>query len=109
MLDGEALCRVVAEEKPDLIVPEMEAIATDTLAEMEAEGMATVIPTARATQLTMNREGIRRMAAEELGCKTSPYQFAGTRELVIDKSSTIFICLNGLRLLFLEEGQKISA
>ena len=80
ILDGEALCRVVAEEKPDLIVPEMEAIATDTLAEMEAEGMATVIPTARATQLTMNREGIRRMAAEELGCKTSPFQFAGTLE-----------------------------
>ncbi len=80
MLDGAALRRVIEQEKPDLIVPEVEAIATATLAEIEAEGLATVIPTARATQLTMNREGIRRMAAEELGCKTSPYAFAATKE-----------------------------
>jgi phosphoribosylglycinamide formyltransferase 2 len=77
MLDGEALRAVVSEEKPDYIVPEIEAIATDTLVELEAEGF-TVIPTARATQLTMNREGIRRLAAEELGLRTSPYQFAAT-------------------------------
>ncbi|MCG2635282.1 MAG: formate-dependent phosphoribosylglycinamide formyltransferase [Gammaproteobacteria bacterium] len=75
MLDGEALARVIREERPDLIVPEIEAIATDTLAELETEGF-TVIPTARATQLTMNREGIRRLAAEELGLATSPYRFA---------------------------------
>ena len=58
----------------------LEAIATDTLAELEAEGLATIIPTARATQLTMNREGIRRLAAEELGLATSPYRFADTYE-----------------------------
>ncbi|MEN8693241.1 MAG: formate-dependent phosphoribosylglycinamide formyltransferase [Akkermansiaceae bacterium] len=80
MLDGKALRRVIEEEEPDLVVPEVEAIATDTLAEIEAEGKVTIIPTARATQLTMNREGIRRMAAEELGCLTSPYRFAGTLE-----------------------------
>ncbi len=65
--------------KPDLIVPEIEAIATATLAELEDEGF-TVIPTAKATQLTMNREGIRRLAAEELGLKTSAYRFAQTKE-----------------------------
>ncbi len=80
MLDGAALRAVIEEEKPHLIVPEVEAIATDTLAAIEAEGIATVIPTARATQLTMNREGIRRLAAEELGLKTSPYRFAATEE-----------------------------
>jgi len=80
MLDGEALRRVIEEEKPDLVIPEVEAIATETLAQIEAEGLVTIIPTARATQLTMNREGIRRMAAEELGCLTSPYKFAGTLE-----------------------------
>ena len=79
MLDGTALREIIEHEKPDYIVPEIEAIATDTLAELEAEGY-TVIPTARAAQLTMNREGIRRLAAEELGIKTSPYQFAQTRE-----------------------------
>ncbi len=78
MLDGAELRRVIEKEQPDLVVPEVEAIATDTLAEIEAEGIATIIPTARATQLTMNREGIRRMAAEELGCLSSPYRFAGT-------------------------------
>lgn len=79
MLDGDALRSLVSEEKPDYIVPEIEAIATDTLVELEAEGF-TVIPTARATQLTMNREGIRRLAAEELGLRTSPYQFAATED-----------------------------
>ena len=80
MLDGAALRAVIEAEKPHLIVPEVEAIATDTLAAIENEGLATVIPTARATQLTMNREGIRRLAAEELGLKTSPYRFAATEE-----------------------------
>ena len=79
MLDGQALRAVIELEKPDLIVPEIEAIATATLAELEAEGF-TVIPTAKATQLTMNREGIRRLAAEELGLKTSAYRFAQTKE-----------------------------
>ena len=80
MLDGQELKRVIELERPDLVVPEVEAIATDTLAEMEAAGFVTVIPTARATQLTMNREGIRRLAAEELGLKTSPFLFATTGE-----------------------------
>ena len=79
MLDGEALRTLVSEERPDYIVPEIEAIATETLVELEAEGF-TVIPNARATQLTMNREGIRRLAAEELGLRTSPYQFAATED-----------------------------
>jgi len=77
MLDGDALRALIEAEKPSLIVPEVEAIATDTLAELEAEGFH-VIPTARATQLTMNREGIRRLAAETLALKTSPYQFAAS-------------------------------
>ncbi|MCM8531969.1 MAG: formate-dependent phosphoribosylglycinamide formyltransferase, partial [Lentisphaeraceae bacterium] len=79
MLDGDALRKIIETEKPDLIVPEIEAIATDTLADLESEGF-TVIPTAKATQLTMNREGIRRLAAEELGLKSSPYRFAATEE-----------------------------
>ncbi len=79
MLDGEALRAVIELEQPDLIVPEIEAIATATLAELEAEGF-TVIPTAKATQLTMNREGIRRLAAEELRLKTSVYEFAQTKD-----------------------------
>ena len=74
MLDGMALRALVEKEKPDFIVPEVEAIATDTLVELEQEGY-NVIPTAKATKLTMNREGIRRLAAEELGLKTSPYRF----------------------------------
>ncbi|RLJ16782.1 phosphoribosylglycinamide formyltransferase 2 [bacterium endosymbiont of Escarpia laminata] len=78
MLDGDALRAVIELEKPDFIVPEIEAIATDTLVELESEGY-TVIPTARAARLTMNREGIRRLAAEELGIPTSPYRFATTR------------------------------
>lgn len=80
MLDGAALRAVIEKEKPHLVVPEVEAIATDILAEIEAEGTVTIIPTARATQLTMNREGIRRLAAEELGLATSPYRFAATEE-----------------------------
>ena len=79
MLDGDALRAVIEAEKPDLIVPEIEAIATDTLVALESEGY-TVIPTAKAAKLTMNREGIRRLAAEELGLTTSPYKFASTRE-----------------------------
>jgi phosphoribosylglycinamide formyltransferase 2 len=79
MLDGEQLKSVILTEKPDSIVPEVEAIATHTLLELESEGWR-VIPTARATQLTMNREGIRRLAAEELGLQTSPYRFAGSQE-----------------------------
>ena len=78
MLDKAALRRVIEEEKPDFIVPEVEAIATDTLLELEAEGYH-VIPTARATKLTMNREGIRRLAAEELKLPTTPYRFAADR------------------------------
>jgi phosphoribosylglycinamide formyltransferase 2 len=79
MLDGDALRRLVEAEKPNYIVPEIEAIATDTLVALEAEGF-TVIPTARAARLTMNREGIRRLAAEQLGLRTSPYQFASTEQ-----------------------------
>jgi len=76
MADPAALRALVEEEKPDIIVPEIEAIATDMLAEIEADGLAEVIPTARATQLTMNREGIRKLAAEELALPTSRYAFA---------------------------------
>ena len=79
MLDGDALAAVIAEEQPDLVVPEIEAIATSTLVDLETGGLK-VIPTARAARLTMNREGIRRLAAEELGVRTSAYRFAATRE-----------------------------
>lgn len=79
MLDGEELRRIVELEKPDHIIPEIEAIATPVLVELEKEGF-NVTPTARAAWLTMNREGIRRLAAEELGLPTSPYCFASTRE-----------------------------
>ena len=79
MLDGNALRAVIELEKPHYVVPEIEAIATDTLAEMEQEGV-TIVPTARATQLTMNREGIRCLAAEELKIATSTYKFADTLE-----------------------------
>jgi len=75
MLDGEALKKIVLDEKPAFIVPEIEAIATDALVELEQQGFR-VVPTARAAQLTMNREGIRRLAAEELGLPTSHYEFA---------------------------------
>ena len=79
MLDGAAIRGVVEQERPHFIVPEIEAIATDELLKLEQEGV-TVVPTARAASLTMNREGIRRLAAEELGPNTSPYRFAGNRE-----------------------------
>lgn len=79
MLDGARLRAVIEEEQPDYIIPEIEAIATDTLVELEKEGY-NVIPTARAALLTMNRKGIRCLAAETLGLPTSPYSFAGTRE-----------------------------
>jgi phosphoribosylglycinamide formyltransferase 2 len=79
MLDGDAIRKVISEEQPHLVVPEVEAIATDELVALEAEGQR-VVPTARATRLTMNREGIRRLAAEELGLPTSPYRFASTAE-----------------------------
>jgi len=74
MLDAEALKAVIDKEKPDFVVPEIEAIATDLLVSLEAEGL-NVVPTAKATQLTMNREGIRRLATEELGIPSSPYEF----------------------------------
>ena len=77
MLDPSALRAVIEKEKPDYIVPEIEAIATDALVDLESEGF-NVVPTARAVHLTMNREGIRRLAAEKLGLPTSPYRFAGT-------------------------------
>ncbi|GAB2661448.1 formate-dependent phosphoribosylglycinamide formyltransferase [Vibrio panuliri] len=75
MLDGQALANIIEQEQPDYVVPEIEAIATDKLVELEAKGL-NVVPTANATKLTMNREGIRRLAAEELGLTTSPYRFA---------------------------------
>ena len=78
MLDGESLAGIVRNEKPDYIIPEIEAIATDKLVELEKEGY-NVVPTAMATRITMNREGIRRLAAETLGIPTSPYRFASTR------------------------------
>jgi phosphoribosylglycinamide formyltransferase 2 len=80
MTDGAVLRALVEQERPHLIVPEIEALNTDTLAEIEREGLATVIPTVKAVQLTMNREGIRRLAAEELGLPTSPYAFAESLE-----------------------------
>ncbi|SDQ69246.1 formate-dependent phosphoribosylglycinamide formyltransferase [Brevundimonas sp. 374] len=80
MTDAQVLNGVILAEAPHFIVPEIEAIATEVLADIEAAGMATVIPTARAVQLTMNREGIRKLAAEELGLPTSPYAFAGSAE-----------------------------
>ncbi|WP_339753555.1 formate-dependent phosphoribosylglycinamide formyltransferase [uncultured Marinobacter sp.] len=79
MLDGASLRSLIEQEKPDLIVPEIEAIATPELVRLEEEGYR-VIPTARAVNLTMNREGIRRLVAEELGLATSPYRFAGSRQ-----------------------------
>ncbi|MDF4023889.1 formate-dependent phosphoribosylglycinamide formyltransferase [Luteibacter sp. PPL201] len=83
MLDGAALRALIAEEKPDLVVPEIEAIHTPTLVELEGQGLK-VIPTARAAWLTMDREGIRRLAAEELRLPTSPYRFCDTREAFLE-------------------------
>ncbi|MCF5765220.1 formate-dependent phosphoribosylglycinamide formyltransferase [Aeromonas veronii] len=92
MLDGNALRALVAEVKPDLIIPEIEAIATDTLAALEQEGVK-VVPNARATQLTMNREGIRRLAAETLGLPTSPYRFAQSKEEFVAAVEAILPCV----------------
>jgi len=93
MLDGLALRRVVALEKPDLIVPEIEAIATDVLVELEQAGQR-VVPTARAAKLTMNREGIRRLAAEELKLPTSPYHFVATENEALAAGSSLgFPCV----------------
>ncbi len=90
MLDGAKLREIIELEKPQHIIPEIEAIATPTLVELEKEGYH-VTPTARAAWLTMNREGIRRLAAEELGIKTSPYRFASTEEEFRDAVSAIGI------------------
>jgi len=79
MLDGEKLEQIIRTEKPDFIIPEVEAIATDTLVKLESEGF-NIIPSARATKLTMDREGIRRLVAETLAVKTSPYFFTDTKE-----------------------------
>jgi phosphoribosylglycinamide formyltransferase 2 len=93
MTDASALRALVEAEQPHLIVPEIEAIATDELAAIEAAGLATVIPTARAAQLTMNREGIRRLAAEELGLPTSAYAFASSEaELAAGADAVGFPC-----------------
>lgn len=93
MLDGEALRHVITEEKPHYIVPEIEAIATDTLRGLEGEGL-NVVPCARATQLTMNREGIRRLAAEELGLPTSTYRFADNEASFHDAVAAVgFPCI----------------
>jgi phosphoribosylglycinamide formyltransferase 2 len=80
MADGQQLRALIEQEKPHIIVPEIEAIATGMLEQIEQEGLARVIPTARAARLTMNREGIRRLAAETLGLPTSPYKFADSLE-----------------------------
>src|SRR3990172_2898773 len=79
MRDGKMVRKIIQQEQPDYIVPEIEAIATDTLVELEREGWR-VIPTARATRLTMDRQGIRQLAAEKLKLPTSPYRFAGSLE-----------------------------
>jgi len=88
MLDGVRLREIIEVEKPDYIIPEVEAIATSTLVELEKEGFH-VTPTANAAYLTMNREGIRRLAAETLGIKTSTYKFASTREEFNEAVKTI--------------------
>ena len=89
MTDPQVLNGVIMAEAPHIIVPEIEAIATDILAAIESAGMATVVPTARAVQLTMNREGIRRLAAEELGLPTSPYAFASSAEELAEGAARV--------------------
>ena len=94
MTDRDALRRIIDLEKPHLVVPEIEAIATDLLVELEAAGQIRVTPTARAAQLTMNREGIRRLAAETLGLPTSPYRFADSPEQLRDAADYVkYPCL----------------
>lgn len=90
MLDGEKLHQIICEEKPDHIIPEVESIATPQLLKLEEDGF-NVTPTAKAAWLTMNREGIRRLAAEDLGVKTSPYKFASTKEEFVDAVKEIGI------------------
>src|SRR6201995_4954304 len=93
MTDAKALRALVEAERPALIVPEIEAIATDELLRIEADGLATVIPTARAAHVTMNRERIRRLAAEELGLPTSAFAFASTEdELAAGAAKVGFPC-----------------
>lgn len=93
MLDGVALAEIIAKEKPDYVVPEIEAIATDTLLELEQQGQR-VVPSARAAKLTMNREGIRRLAAEELQLPTSGYRFADSKETFFAAAEDIgFPCI----------------
>jgi phosphoribosylglycinamide formyltransferase 2 len=93
MLDGDALAALIAQEKPHFVVPEIEAIATEKLLELEAQGQK-VVPTARAARLTMNREGIRRLAAEELLLPTSTYQFADSKENFVAAAEAIgFPCI----------------
>jgi phosphoribosylglycinamide formyltransferase 2 len=93
MLDGRRLREVIAQERPDLVVPEIEAIATEVLVDLEAQGLR-VVPTARAARLTMNREGIRRLAAEELGLPTSSYRFVGTESEALDAAGALgFPCV----------------
>ncbi|MEA5103824.1 formate-dependent phosphoribosylglycinamide formyltransferase [Pantoea sp. S18] len=93
MLDGDALAALIAQEKPHFVVPEIEAIATEKLLDLEAQGQK-VVPTARAARLTMNREGIRRLAAEELSLPTSTYQFADSKENFVAAAETIgFPCI----------------
>ena len=96
MTDAAALRRIIDLERPRLIVPEIEAIATEVLLQVEAEGMAQVVPTARAAHLTMNREGIRRLAAEELGLATSQYAFASSfdeLQAAVDKKGMGYPCI----------------
>lgn len=90
MLDAKALREVIEKERPDYIVPEVEAIATQTLVELEMDGF-TVVPTANAARLTMNREGIRTLAAEQLNVRTSPYRFASTKDDFVQAIGTIGI------------------
>jgi len=93
MLDGQALRKVIESERPDYIVPEIEAIATDTLIKLEQEGF-NIIPTAKATRLTMDREGIRRLAAEQLNLPTAPYRFAESiEELTLAANQVGFPCV----------------
>jgi phosphoribosylglycinamide formyltransferase 2 len=89
MTDARALLDLLRDERPDVVVPELEAIATAALEELESEGAVRVVPTARATRLTMDREGIRRLAAEELGLRTSAYVFCGSREEVTAAATRI--------------------
>ncbi len=89
MTDAQVLNGVILAEAPHIIVPEIEAIATEVLADIEAAGLATIIPTARAVQLTMNPEGIRLLAAEELGLPTSPYAFAGSEQELAEGAAAV--------------------